>query len=122
MIDESLVTDGLESFVCSQYFPINLNILIGKRSEFVYYFTESHSRRKGTTTAIQKQRMKSMYADKSFEDSKISVMFEKLLEYMCGRTRTPKVILHTDEHPVYRSVIKRWNRDEKQEIPGLDQR
>ena len=78
-IDEPLVADGLESFVQNQFFPINLNILIGKDSQFLYYFTESHSRRKGTTTAAQKRRMKEVYVDKSFEDSKISKMFWKLL-------------------------------------------
>ncbi len=115
LIDEPLVADGLESFVHNQYFPINLNILIGKRSEFLYYFTESHSRRKGTTTAAQKRRMKEVYVDKSFEGSKISKMFRMLLEYIDERSREPTLVFHTDEHPVYRSEIRRWNRDEKRQ-------
>ena len=53
-IDEPVVADGLESFVRSQFFPINLNILIGQQSQFVYYFNESHSRRKGSMTEKQK--------------------------------------------------------------------
>jgi hypothetical protein len=108
-IRESLVADGLESFVESQFFPVNINILVGKKSQFIYYFTESHSRRKGTKTAKQEARCSEVYADKSFEESKISVMFEKLVGFLRGRCATKSVRLDTDELPIYRSVIERWN-------------
>ncbi|MBN2050920.1 MAG: hypothetical protein JW760_10780, partial [Spirochaetales bacterium] len=34
-LKENLVADGFESFVVSQYFPNNFNLLIGKDSQFV---------------------------------------------------------------------------------------
>ena len=109
-ITEALVADGLESFVSSQFFPINLNILIGKQSQFVYYFTESHSRRKGRITAKQQSMLERMYAGKSFAGSKISTMFGQLLEFIAERHADSRVALHTDEHPVYRSEISKWNK------------
>ena len=108
-IEEPLVADGLESYVLNQFFPINLNILVGKHSQFVYYFTESHSRRKGRMTPEQQERSKHIYLDKSFEESKISVMFEKLLEYLEGRCPRQTITLHTDIYPMYEKAITRWN-------------
>jgi len=115
-ITEPLVADGLESFVHSQYFPINLNILIGKDSQFVYYFTESHSRRKGAMTEKQKQMKEWIYKDKSFAGSKISRMFEYLLEYAEGHSNVATLALHTDEHLIYRGVIKQWNRRKESKV------
>ena len=109
-IAEPLVADGLESFVQSQFFPINLNILIGKKSQFVYFFNESHSKRKGAMTEKQSSMLDAMYEDKSFEGSKISEMFRQLIEYIGDRSSSRKVELHTDEHPIYESEIERWNR------------
>ena len=114
-INEPLVADGLESFVRNQFFPINLNILIGKTSQFVYYFTESHSRRKGKMTEKQQSMKEQMYRGKSFAGSKISMMFNQLLEYAGARNATPVVKLHTDEHPIYQRVIDRWN--QRDEVP-----
>jgi hypothetical protein len=108
-IDEPLVADGLESFIDSQYFPINLNVLVGKLSQFVYYFTESHSRRKGKTTEEQKRQSEKLYAGKSFRCSRISAMFALLLTFLIGRCKAGTVTLHTDELGVYRGLIKGWN-------------
>ena len=108
-IHEPLVADGLESFVLSKFFPVNLNVLVGARSQFVYFFTESHSRRKGSMTKAQKQRCGRLYADKCFAASSLSRMFGQLLGYLGGRCSTGSLRLHTDEHPVYRSIITGWN-------------
>ena len=109
LIEEPLVADGLESFVRNQFFPINLNILIGKQSQFVYFFNESHSRRKGAMTEKQRSLLEVMYENKSFEGSKISKMFRQLIDYVGDSSASGTVELHTDEHPIYRSVIERWN-------------
>ena len=108
-IEEPLVADGLESYVLNQFFPINLNILVGRKSQFVYYFTESHSKRKGRKTAEQEERCKWIYADKSFEDCKIALMFETLLQYLKGRCALSELIFHTDDLSIYRYVIEQWN-------------
>ena len=115
-IDEPVVADGLESFVQSQFFPINLNILIGKQSQFVYFFNESHSRRKGAMTETQRSMLDEVYEHKSFRGSKISKMFRELIEYIGARSESLRVVLHTDEHPIYESVIDRWNRRTKPRV------
>jgi len=108
-ISESLVADGLESFVASKYFPVNLNLLVGSGSQFVYFFTHSHSRRKGSMSDQQKQRCRSIYADKCFTSSSLSTMFSELLAYLSGRTSHHTLRLDTDEHPIYARLISRWN-------------
>jgi hypothetical protein len=110
-IDEPLVADGLESFVANQFFPVNLNILIGKTSQFVYFFTESHSRRKGSMSDNQRRIRERMYAGKSFIGSKLSTMFVHLLEYAGSHSASETIEFHTDEHPIYRGVIGGWNND-----------
>ena len=117
-IDEPLVADGLATFVCSQFFPVDLNTLIGADSEFVYYFTESHSRRRGSMTAEQKARCEQLYADKCFAESGISTMFTELIGYATGKCKRPSVDLRTDEHPIYLSVINRWNAEGG--VPRID--
>jgi hypothetical protein len=108
-IREALVADGLESFVASKFFPLWLNVLVGSQSQFVYFFTESHGRRKGSMSEKQKQRCQCIYADKCFTTSSLSRMFTQLLGYLKGRCSLPTVQLHTDEHPVYQRLIKDFN-------------
>lgn len=111
-ISETLAADGLESFVRDQYYPLNLNILIGAHSEFVYFFTESHSRRKGRMSEAQRKRASTEYRDKSFRESRLTTMFDRLLSYLPGRTEGEEIVLCTDEHPTYKSVIAQWNKSE----------
>ena len=55
-LSESLVIDGFESFAYSQYQPLHLNLAVGAPSHFVYGFTYSALRRKGSMTERQRQR------------------------------------------------------------------
>ena len=52
---ETLVLDGLRTFEAGQYWPFDLNVLVG-RSHFIYGFNEAELRRSGTMTAVQKRR------------------------------------------------------------------
>jgi transposase-like protein len=52
-IDEPLVIDGFETFVYSQFFPCHFNLAVGARSWFLYHFTVSPLRRKGSMTPSQ---------------------------------------------------------------------
>lgn len=116
-ITEALAADGLETFVCNQFFPVNLNILIGKDSEFLYTFNESHSRRKGRMTEKQRARFETIYEGKSFTDSRISVMFGKLIEYLSTQETAEVMSLDTDESPHYQRVIEQWNQsDDRQPV------
>ena len=53
--DEDLAADGFESFCVSQYYPNNIHLLVGKRSQFVYESDHVTLRRKGRMTDAQKK-------------------------------------------------------------------
>ena len=53
---EPLELDGLVSFEYSQYYPFEINVLVGSESYFTYGFTESELRRSGRMTAAQKAK------------------------------------------------------------------
>jgi hypothetical protein len=54
VLHEDLCFDGLESFLRSQMFPDNINIMAGSDSQFLYAFTCAIMRRKGRKTDKQK--------------------------------------------------------------------
>ena len=54
LLSEALTADGFESFIVSQYFPNNINLLAGKDSQMVYGCTYAGIRRKGRMTERQK--------------------------------------------------------------------
>lgn len=53
---EDLAADGFESFCVSQYFPNNIHLLVGSRSQFVYECDHVTLRRKGRMTDAQKAK------------------------------------------------------------------
>ena len=53
---EPLVADGFESFVRSQYFPNNINLLLTADSQLLLGATYCTIRRRGTMTEAQKKR------------------------------------------------------------------
>jgi len=106
-INEPLAADGFESYTRSKYYPVNINILMGTRTDFLYYFTESHSRRKGKTTEAQKRRMEYEYEDKSFAGCTLTPQFRTLMSFLKFRCKNNKCILNTDEHKTYATVLKR---------------
>ncbi len=53
---KEIVVDGFESFEYSQYNPIHHHLAVEKGTDYFLYFTDSHLRRKGTMTAVQKIR------------------------------------------------------------------
>lgn len=53
---EPVVLDGFVTFEYSQYWPFEINSLVGERSHFVYGFTDSELRRSGRMTAAQKRK------------------------------------------------------------------
>jgi hypothetical protein len=106
-ISEPLAADGFESYTRSKYYPVNINILTGADSRFLYYFTESHSRRKGAVSDAQKRRMDYEYLGKDFSGCSTVAQFESLIGYLAGRCGEEPVVLHTDEHPAYPQALKR---------------
>lgn len=52
---EGLVLDGLRSFEASQYWPFDLNVLVG-RSHFIYGFNDAELRRSGSMKPAQRSK------------------------------------------------------------------
>jgi len=109
-LSEMLVADGFESFDRSQFFPNQINILVGKQSQYLYGFTHATTRRKGAMTAHQKKvraRLELLYLPpaKAVEKS-----FARLLELIPGiwdSSKLPRLTLWTDEHRAYpRSLLR----------------
>jgi len=53
---EPLALDGFVTFEYSQFWPFEINVLVGTESHFVYGFTDSALRRSGRMTVGQKRR------------------------------------------------------------------
>ena len=57
-VPEPLAADSFESFEFSQYHPTSFHVAAGQSSHFLYGFTDSELRRKGTMTRKQRRREK----------------------------------------------------------------
>jgi len=103
-LQEALVADGFESYCTSKYFPNNINIFVGKQSQFVYFIDYVTIRRKGRMTELQKKLRKTL--EKTFKaDSKgIKKSFTdivlEILDLYPPSQNNPVTLL-TDEHKDY---------------------
>ncbi|MFW5769070.1 MAG: hypothetical protein ACOCYA_03345 [Spirochaetota bacterium] len=105
---EDLVADGFENFTVSQFFPCSINFLVGKRSQFVYWFDYITLRRKGRMTEAQKARRKELElrfrADKKGIEKSFEALTLACARYVASGDR-PKTFLYTDEHRTYNRVL-----------------
>jgi len=105
-IKESIAYDGIENFAFSQYDPNNVNHAIGRESLFVYDFNFCPLNRKGRKTEAQKKKKDFLegrhgrYPGRAIEHSS-SRIFQRMFE------RAPALVLHTDDHYMYRDALKR---------------
>jgi hypothetical protein len=123
---EPVVIDGFETFEYSQFFPCHYNLAVGHESWFLYHFTDSPLRRKGTMTPAQKTRRAALEATLGRPDPKAveNGIFE-LLQVMrdtmpCGSgtgnpgadgvPTSPVLVVHSDEHPAYERAMRRLER------------
>jgi transposase-like protein len=60
--EEAVALDGFLSFEHSQFWPFELNVLVGTQSHYVYGMTESELRRSGRMTASQKRKREQLEA------------------------------------------------------------
>jgi transposase-like protein len=118
---EPLVADGFESFVWSQYFPNNINLLLTADSQLLLGATYCTIRRKGTMTEAQKKRRGELEALYRPPAGTIRYAFGELLDEALPlvqrqheRTNAP-IELRSDEkreykralaqHPFYRALL-----------------
>ncbi len=123
---EAVVIDGFETFEYSQFFPCHYNLAVGHESWFLYHFTDSPLRRKGTMTPDQKKRRVELEARLGRPDPKavengvfelVSVVWETPLPVSTPGVREdhdaphpPIYTLYSDDHPAYRRAVRRFDR------------
>ncbi len=101
---EDLCADGFRTFTVSQYFPCDVNILVGQRTDLLYGLDYALLRRSGSMTDEQKRIRAEIDRQVSFDGRATEKSFARLLDTvvslsMCepGYRRT----LWTDRHPAY---------------------
>jgi transposase-like protein len=107
-LQEHLIADGFESFVVSQYFPNNINLLAGKNSQYLYSFDYSHLSRKGRMTSSQKRKNKRL-KERFKLGTSVATSFGRIchsVSHLLWRSRIGPLILYTDKKNEYRDVIK----------------
>ena len=102
---EPLVLDGLRSFEHSQYWPMDLNLLIG-RSHYVYGFNEAELRRSGTMRPAQKARRAILEQSHGRPDPQAT---RKRVEELLRRVVPPGAHsqIHSDRHRAYPRAMAR---------------
>jgi hypothetical protein len=109
-IDEDLVADGLESFSVNKYFPNNINILMGSKTQIIYAFNLCHFRRKGQMTELQKKKIKTEYQHKSFKYNDLQNSMKRISDkatILAQNSVRSFLTLHTDENPAYPIALKK---------------
>jgi hypothetical protein len=122
-IREAIAFDGFESFEYSQFFPFHLNLAAGNESWFLYHFTDSPLRRKGTMTVKQKAerfRLESRLGrpDPKAVENGVLELLRTLVRQMATRATMGSVAqqdgagirLHSDDHPAYARALRRLRR------------
>jgi transposase-like protein len=102
---EPLVLDGFRTFEHSQYWPMDINLLIGT-SHFVYAFNEAELRRSGTMRPAQQVKRRMLEEKLGRPDPKAT---QKQVEELLRRVVQPggRVVLRSDEHQAYPRAMKR---------------
>ncbi len=111
---EPIVIDGFESFEFSQYFPFHINLAVDARSWFIFHFTDSPLRRKGTMRPEQRLRREHLEAQLGRPDPKavekgVFDLLRSVLEDPSSRSDREQLI-HSDDHPAYRRALLRLRR------------
>ena len=107
-VAEPLVADGFESFTVSQYFPNNIHLLVGKRSQYLYGCNHVTIRRKGRMSPAQRQRREELERANRFGGRSLEHAFAALL---CDCTslfsHDQPLLLYTDEKREYVRALER---------------
>ncbi|MEZ4290315.1 MAG: hypothetical protein R3E53_07165 [Myxococcota bacterium] len=103
---EPLVLDGFRSFEHSQYWPMDLNLVVGGKSLFVYGFNDAELRRSGTMRPAQALQREILEKRHGRPDPQAT---RKRVEELLRRVVPPggSVVLRTDEHQAYPRAIGR---------------
>ena len=102
---EPLVLDGFRTFEHSQYWPFDLNLLVGV-SYYVYGFNDAELRRTGTMRSDQRDKRARLEAALGRPHPQATRL---AVEELVGRVIPPKasVAIASDEHPAYPQAFAR---------------
>jgi hypothetical protein len=102
---EPLVLDGFRTFEHSQYWPMDLNLLIGT-SHFVYGFNAAELRRSGTMRPAQREKRVALEKRCGRPDPQAT---RKQIEELLRRIVPPgaQATIRSDEHKAYPRAMKR---------------
>lgn len=102
---EPLVLDGFRTFEHSQYWPMDLNLLVGT-SHYVYGFNEAELRRSGTMRPAQREKRARLEKQLGRPDPEAT---RKQVEELLRRIVPPgaRACIRSDEHPSYPRAMKR---------------
>ncbi len=100
------VIDGFESFEFSQYFPLHINIAVDAKTHFVYAFTDAPLRRKGRSTARQKQKRERLETEYGRPDPQAIEKSVAALVRLFAPSGSA-VAVHSDELPAYKRAFRR---------------
>lgn len=104
VLQEPLVADGFETFTVSQYYPENIHLLVGKDSQYLYYFNHVTIARKGRMRPEQKTRRAHLYKQYRPPRGGIRKLFAELLAELVEvwlRGPAAPLTLFTDEKKEY---------------------
>ncbi len=96
---EPVVLDGLRTFEAAQYWPFDLNLLVGE-SHFVYGFNDAELRRSGTMTPAQRRRRQTL--ERRFGRPRPEATREAVQELVARTVPAGgTVTVHSDLHTAY---------------------
>jgi len=103
--NEPVVLDGFRTFEHSQYWPMDINLLIGP-SHFVYGFNDAELRRSGMMRPSQKRKRSILEERFGRPDPNAT---QRQVEELLRRVVRPgdEVVLRSDEHQAYPRAMKR---------------
>lgn len=107
-LSEDLAADGFESFDVSQFFPNNISLLIGVKSQFLYGAIHTTIRRKGRMTDRQRTLRTALEKEYRAPPAGIASSFARLVARipdLWDPERHPVLRLRTDEHKAYPGAI-----------------
>ncbi|HDQ14854.1 MAG TPA: hypothetical protein ENN41_08590 [Sediminispirochaeta sp.] len=103
---EAFVCDGFQSMVVNFYYPNNINIVVGKKSQFLYAFNHSYVYRGGKLTTTQVEERNAYYQAWTPPAADVTSKFSELLSIIVDLHKTKKIHLITDLKPDYQKAIK----------------
>ena len=101
---EPLVLDGFRSFEYGQYWPFDLNLVVGE-SHFVYGFNDAELRRSGTMTSRQRRRRSQLEARHGRPGPGAT---RQAIRELVGRVVPPggRAEVHSDQHTAYPLALR----------------